>query len=245
MSMVEVEEPMLDEVSIEGEDPGDKHITEILTESCWLYYGIFSGCGFAPSGTCCDPCCLSTYKYLCCEGYVGTTGCCTEQEGLCMGFEKICCLVQASAFPPGGSKGDGLPCVACCNYRCGGEADSLSDLEEVPTETKLLLEKTFLLTYCCCSGIGCLNSGPMCKGTFKFCCLHGNHETSPCCGENGCCYMKSKMCCFVSAGACPPGGGSRDGIPICACCGTTCGGEDEKDYAEESESDEAPEQEMM
>jgi hypothetical protein len=172
-----------------------------------------------------------------------------------MYFEKCCCFVGAGAFPPGGSKGDGLPCIACCNYRCGGE-DEIADLEDVPSETKILLDNTFLCAYCCCYGGGYLGpacgfcgpncgngDGPCCKGTCKFCCLHSNHETAPCHGDNGCCYQKQKLCCIVSGWACPPGGGKSDGLPICACCGKHCGGEEEEtyDYAEE----EAPEQEMM
>merc|ERR1719337_138991 len=67
--------------------------------------------------------------------------------------------------------------------------------------------------------------GSMCKGTNKFLCIHSNQETADCCGENGCCYSKQKVCCFISASACPPGGGPNDGVPACALCGKTCGGE--------------------
>jgi hypothetical protein len=246
MSVMMSEEAMLsdEEMSVGSynvEDPGDRQISEVLTESCWLYYCIFSGCGFAPCSKCCDPCILSTYKCLCCEGYTGTAPCYSEEEGCCMTFNKFCCCVTAGSFPPGGSKGDGLPCVACCNYRCGGE-DDIRDLEHVPSEAKLMLDKTFMLYYCCCAGAGCLRGAPMCKGTGKFCCIHGNYETAECCGDKGCCYQKIKLCCCVSAAACPPGGGPRDGIPVCALCSYHCGGgEDEYDYEEED----APEQEMM
>lgn len=242
-----VVDPMLSDaesdVSYEAEDPGDKQITDVLKDSCWLYYCICSGCGFASQDKCCDPISVGTFKCLCCEGYSGTAPCWSESEGLCMTFEKCCCFVSATSFPPGGSKGDGQPCFACCNYRCGGESE-VGELESHPSEVKMLMDQTFLCYYCCCSGFGCLNDGPMCKGTSKVCCFHSNHETAPCCGDNGCCYSKNKLCCMVSAQACPPGGGKSDGIPTCACCGATCGGEEvEKDYAEDS--DEAPEQEAM
>jgi hypothetical protein len=239
-----MEDLLSDEGSYAGEDPGDKAITEVLKESCWMYYCLFSGWGFAPCSKACDPCCLGVYKCLCCEGYNGTTDC-WNQEGCCMSFNKCCCFVQAGSFPPG-TAGDGLPCCAICNFRMGGDAPD-ADLAEMPSETKVLLEKTFLVYYCCCYGQGCLRGGSMCKGTNKFLCIHSNQETADCCGENGCCYSKQKVCCFISASACPPGGGPNDGVPACALCGKTCGGEsapeEEEDYYDEEEG---PEQmEMM
>lgn len=244
MGMVEpetMEDLLSEEGSYVGEDPGDAKITEVLKESFWLGYCVIGGLGL--TSKCTDPCCLGVYKFLCVEGYNGTTDC-WNQEGCCMGFNKFCCLVQAGSFPCG-TKGDGLPCCAICNFRMGGDGPD-SDLAEMPSETKVLLEKTFLLYYCCCYGQGCVRAGSMCKGTNKCLCLHCNCETNDCYGENGCCYSKQKLCCIVEALAIPPGGGSNDGIPVCAVCGKTCGGEDppeEEDYYSEEEG---PEQmEMM
>jgi hypothetical protein len=164
-----------------------------------------------------------------------------------MGVSKCCCCVNACSFPPGGSKGDGLPCIAICNQRCGGE-DELADLEEAPSEMRLLLDQTFLIQYCCCSGFGCLCGAPLCKGTTKCCCLHGNYETADFYDPNkGCCYCKSKLCCSVNAYAFPPGGGAHDGLPMFACCGQKCcDDEPKREYAEDSEEElEEPEQEEM
>jgi len=244
MSMVEaetMEDLLSEEGSYVGEDPGDKAITEVLKETFWCSYCVFSGWGLTSKF--CDPCCLGVYKCLCIEGYNGTTDC-WNQEGCCMMFNKCCCIVEACSFPPG-TAGDGLPCVACCNIRFGGDGPD-SDLADAPSETKVMLEKTFLLYYCCCAGCGFLRGGPCIKGTNKTCCIHSNCETAACWAENGCCYSKQKTCCLVEAGACPPGGGSNDGIPVCAVCGKACGGEaapEEEDYYSEEEG---PEQmEMM
>jgi hypothetical protein len=211
------------------EDPADTLISSVLRDSTWCFYCIFSGCGVAAYDDCCDPVCQGNYKFLCCEGYNGSAPCWTEQEGLCMSYEKCLCCVQMSAFPPGGSKGDGQPCCAVCNHRCGGES-AVDDLNEPVSEVKMLLDDTFIVFYAGCQGIGFANcTDPMCKGTSKFCCVHANHETAECCGENGCCYQKQKQCCIVTAAACPPGGGPRDGVPVCALFGKQCGGEEESD----------------
>ena len=84
MGMVEpetMEDLLSEEGSYVGEDPGDMAITEVLKETFWCSYCVFSGWGLTSKF--CDPCCLGVYKCLCIEGYNGTTDCWNQEESWC------------------------------------------------------------------------------------------------------------------------------------------------------------------
>lgn len=219
----------------------DSHyvMKDVYDKTFWCIYTCCEGFGVSGCG---DPCLISQLKCCCCEQSLSTTDCCGE-EGCVFGVSKICCLVSMAGFPPG-SKGDqGIPACACCNCRCGG-GDGDDD-EEEETQNKMIAKGTFLCFFCCCEGFGlmCGGDAPKVYGDSKLCCLRSHMQTAECNDpDTGCCYDHSKCCCLVTAQNCPPGGGKHDGIPLCACCGVKCGGEEPE---EEDEGEGAPEQQSM
>lgn len=99
------------------------------------------------------------------------------------------------------------------------------------------LKATCWLGVCGCFGTGMACSkctDPCCLGTYKCCCCEGyNGTTSFYHPEEGLCMGFSKCCCLVIPCACPPGGTSGDGIPLCALCNCRCGGEEDSSQVSE------------
>lgn len=243
--MAEPEQPSLSEIRKRGIKKGeddeplnmfeyvDDTTAQVGHEAFWCYMcPIGGGCAWTRCG---DPMFVGRQKFLCLKGYSGTTDCCSEEEGCISGVSKCCCIVTAYSFPPqccGGkaAEHDGMPTCAICNCRCGGEN---KEAEAGPHAE--LLEETFLCYACFggggCGVIDCCSCGgseyPMCKGNNKYMCFHSGCSTADCHDENGCCYAQNKICCVMTAAACPPGGGAHDGIPAMACCNVICCGAEE------------------
>lgn len=205
-------------------DPDGHHedmAVHMMENTCWLYFCCFFGGGI---GHCCDPMIMGQTKCLCCYGVTHTDDCYTHDEGLIVSFQKMCCLVTHCGCPPGGGDADGIPCCAVCNQECGKD----SQIDESPNA--VIVQNTFMLAYCLCCGLGCHGPGdPLCKVSSKICCVRQEYGTEDCVNDHGCCYSYHKTCCCVNAGVCPPGGGRHDGLPCCALCGFTCGGEDRQE----------------
>jgi len=208
-----------------------------------VFWCFFAGCYGLGVTHCGDPCCLQQLKVLCLEDSTQSTDCCGE-EGCIFGVNKVCCLTGLASFPPGSKGKWGIPMFACCNHRCGGGEVEEEEVDEDTATLKKIAEDTFLCYFCLCSGAGVMFGGdaPCVFGDSKFFCLRSHFKTGECNDpDTGCCYLHEKLCCLIDAETFPPGGGRHDGIPMCACCGKKCGGEDEDGDDEEKE----PVQETM
>lgn len=227
---------MTDEAAVE------RQVSRSMRDTCWLNYCIFGGSGLH----CKNKCAIhGAWKCLFCKGYHSSSQkCCDDEDGMCMSFNKTCCIVTANAFPPGGSSHDGIPCCAICNQRCGGEEDDEDD--DRMSKNKRILKKTFLcyaLPFLGACGLARF-SKPLVMGKNKVCCVMSQCQTATMMDETGCCYSKNKTCCFTSGAVFPPGGSDHDGLPVLACLGMTClGAEDEQD-SDENEFERPMQQEM-
>lgn len=144
-----------------------------------------------------------------------------------------------------------MPLCALCNVRCGGDEPEEDQGDPDMETVKGIVADTFICWFCICEGMGVICGGdhPLCYGDGKLCCLRSHLGTGECNDPDvGCTYTHAKLGCFANAGACPPGGGKHDGIPLCAFCGMKCGGEEEGGKGTrglEDDEEEAPDQEEM
>lgn len=87
-----------------------------INETFWLFRYCFGGVGCTALTSF-----YNAEEQCCCLRRVGgTADCCDYENGLCYDATKICCVVNAAAFPPYVGIKKGMPICALCNVRCGG-----------------------------------------------------------------------------------------------------------------------------
>lgn len=224
----------------------NEEMKDILENTWWL---AFCGCtGFGISrydpkglhsggatGGCGLPLVTAQEKFCCIHGICMTEDCYTN-AGLFYMMAKVGCLFAHFGCPPGGGDDDGIPVLACCNIRSElGEKQFLPGEKDIQHANEKIAEQTFLCFYLGCFGLGLsqpcgTNEVPLpCfKMSFKTGCVLQEWINTSFQDEQGVCmYSYQKACCCISASVCPPGGGADDGVPLFACCGMNCGGEDD------------------
>lgn len=171
---------------------------------------ICGGCGVA---ACLDPVCL-VQERCCCAACSAWTESIDAGYGWCVDMEKVCCVVNHSACPPGGGGRDGVPLLACCGRRWGEDP-----AEEVLWHAKAgVMKDAWLLYYCLCFGCGVTRCDrPWCLWSQKLLCLHSDAHLLPCISDGVCCHNHTKTCCVMQSCALPCS--SSRGVPCCAVCG--------------------------
>lgn len=115
-------------------------------------------------------------------------------------MSKVLCLISHSQCPPNGCK------MALCTIFCAGgrpEVPLLMTPEQA--ETISYFQDTAWLFYCCCWGLGFTScADPLVRGRQKFCCVENTLESAEPCGDEGCSFHASKLCCLASYSQCPP-----------------------------------------
>eukprot|EP00932_Pfiesteria_piscicida_P018522 SRR837773.5369.p1 GENE.SRR837773.5369~~SRR837773.5369.p1 ORF type:complete len:234 (-),score=62.83 SRR837773.5369:57-710(-) len=166
-----------------------------------------------------DPLKSTVSKCLCFEGYAWTEDAGDKGLGVIFDFQKSCCIVSHAACPPGGGASDGVPLLACCNKRMGGESGGQIAHQLVAN----IMSETFLLYYCLCFGCGFGRLGDPCILNSRKCfCFRQEAFTADCFVKDIPPFFNHDKClCCVSACTMPCFGGNADGLPGCACCGQT------------------------
>jgi len=154
-----------------------------------------------------DPLCSGDSKCLCLENHFWTESVGSQGYGCCFELRKVCCVVSHFAFPPGGGEHDGVPTLACCNIRRGGNEAATGLLNHKKAQ---IMSDAFLLFYLGCCGLGVVNPfDPIWMSSSKCLCLRSEANTGDVFSDQkSCLFSHNKFCCLVETCTVPCVGGS-------------------------------------
>jgi len=171
---------------------------KIINETKWCVYCCCEGWGLGPFS---DPLIAAEVKQLCIRSSSSTTDL-MGSDGLCHNTSVMLCLTSQFQLPPVKD----APKVMCCNKKLlGGSFGSV----EWPSESKLfeqkIMDDTFWLYYCCCSGNGLnkMDQG-IYSAQFKQLCCRGYTNIEPPTVDGVCCSQVNTTLCLWGECQMPP-----------------------------------------
>jgi len=169
---------------------------KVINETKWCVYCCCEGWGLGPFS---DPLIAAEQKQLCLRSSASTTDI-MGADGLCNSTEIMCCITEHFQVPPVKD----APALACLNKKCGGSFGS-TDFPEGLFEKSKIMDDTFWINYCICSGCGInkMDQG-LFAAQFKQLCCRGYTNIEPPVVEGVFCSSVGTELCIWSECQMPP-----------------------------------------